>query len=338
MSKVHFLNVGNGSCSIIQHASGRVSMIDICNGSPPGLQKLAASFSGGSSRDFAAPYGDFKMRDHQTNPIEYLLEIGVPSVFRFILSHPDMDHMDGLKALNDAIAIQNFWDSGVRREKPQFGDNCTYREEDWDQYESLCDGNSPGVTVVRPRSGSRFQFANKGPQNDSEDRGDYLTIVAPSTGLVQSASESGDANDGSYVLVYRSCGGKIVFGGDAHDDTWDYILEKHRQDVENCAVLIAPHHGRDSDRSYDFLDVLAPKLTLFGCAPSAHLGYGAWSSRNLKIITNNQAGNIILNSEDGGISVCVENQKFASNFKAYEPLADGYSFIGLIAKPTMAVV
>jgi len=35
--------------------------------------------------------------------------------------------------------------------------------------------------------------------------------------------------------------------------------------------MIAPHHGRDSDRSYDFLDTVNPQLTLFGCAPSVDL-------------------------------------------------------------------
>ena len=32
MSIIHFLNVKNGDCSIIEHTSGNVSVIDICNG------------------------------------------------------------------------------------------------------------------------------------------------------------------------------------------------------------------------------------------------------------------------------------------------------------------
>lgn len=32
MPRIHFLNVGEGDCSIIQHSSDRVRMIDICGG------------------------------------------------------------------------------------------------------------------------------------------------------------------------------------------------------------------------------------------------------------------------------------------------------------------
>ena len=32
MARIHFLNVNEGDCSIIQHENGNVSMIDICCG------------------------------------------------------------------------------------------------------------------------------------------------------------------------------------------------------------------------------------------------------------------------------------------------------------------
>ena len=35
MAKVHCLTVGNGDCTVIEHGSGRVSMIDICGGNLP---------------------------------------------------------------------------------------------------------------------------------------------------------------------------------------------------------------------------------------------------------------------------------------------------------------
>lgn len=74
-------------------------------------------------------------------------------------------------------------------------------------------------------------------------------------------------------------------------------------------MLIAPHHGRKSDRDYRFLDVLRPKLTLFGNASSDHLTYDAWSRRNLPIITNNQAGSVIADMGNG--QVYVTNESFA---------------------------
>ena len=114
------------------------------------------------------------------------------------------------------------------------------------------------------------------------------------------------------MILYRSLGGRILIPGDAHDKTWAYVLEHHTDDVRDCSVLIAPHHGRDSGMSFDFLDVVNPTLTLFGCAPSKDLAYDQWNRRDLVKITNNQAGNISLDSHSGGIDVFVENAGFAS--------------------------
>ena len=37
MAKIHFLNVDEGDCSIIEHDNGNVTMIDICCGKDPGV-------------------------------------------------------------------------------------------------------------------------------------------------------------------------------------------------------------------------------------------------------------------------------------------------------------
>ena|GEM_PF-3213614 len=52
-----------------------------------------------------------------------------------------------------------------------------------------------------------------------------------------------------------------------------------------------------------------PKLTFFGNAKSEHLAYSAWNYRELPYITNNQAGNMVVDT--AGLSVFVSNKKFA---------------------------
>ena len=331
MPTVHFLNVGEGDCTIIQHGSGRVTMIDICNGQPMAATKRAERYALSSNAVLEAIRGDYGMRRTPTNPIAYLRGLRISSVFRFVLSHPDMDHMDGFDALCDEFAIWNFWDSGVRREKPDFSGGC-YKEEDWDRYIDFVDGRQQGVTVLSKSAGATFKFANCG---GGRNGGDYLDIVAPGPALVREANKSGDPNDASYVLVYRTCGGKIVFPGDAHDGTWEYVLENYQDSVADCAVLIAPHHGRKSDRCWDFLDVLNPSLSLFGYAKSEHLGYSAWNDRDLPFITNNQAGNVVLEATSTGIEVYVENQNYAAQWETCDSEKERYGcfFIGLVPKP-----
>ena len=63
------------------------------------------------------------------------------------------------------------------------------------------------------------------------------------------------------------------------------FLNNYESDVRDVDLLIAPHHGRSSGRSYEFLDVLRPTLTFFGKARSEHLAYSAWNYRKLPFVT-----------------------------------------------------
>lgn len=329
MATIHFLNVGEGDCIIIQHNSGRVSMIDISCGNMPSEIVETNTFLKSSGIASAGGAGNFNMKDYPTKPQQYLSDIGVGKIFRFILSHPDMDHMDGFDALMDEFTIHNFWHSGADKPKPPFNGFGRYKEEDWDRYVKVRDGKESGIKTLDVLAGQIFKYANKGDDGES---GDGLTILAPTQDLVDDANATEDFNDCSYVIIYRTGGFKIIFAGDSHDATWEHILENHEEEVANCDILIAPHHGRDSDRSWDFLDVLKPRLTLFGVAKSEHLAYGAWTNRGLEKITNNQAGNIVLDVDGDRLNVYVENQAFAESCEAggNAQNAMGYRLLGYL--------
>src|SRR5437879_3152904 len=114
MAILHFLNVAQGDCALIQHNSGRNSVIDICKGNyePPAKSRtVEAMVEEAFEKAWARTKGDFGMSKQPTNPISYLAAVGVDSVFRFILTHPDMDHLDGFNALMDQFTVSNFWDS-----------------------------------------------------------------------------------------------------------------------------------------------------------------------------------------------------------------------------------
>src|SRR5690349_1999769 len=115
MVKIHFLNVGHGDCTIIEHASGNLTMIDINN---------ADQLDEDSRKELAEAYGitgaaydlgrfltkDFNLSFRKTylQPKGYDVELTDPvnyylqrwkgkSIFRFIATHPDLDHLRGLK-------------------------------------------------------------------------------------------------------------------------------------------------------------------------------------------------------------------------------------------------
>lgn len=308
MSTFHFLNVDLGDCMILEHATGHVSMYDICCGNLTELEQLANSLA--AERSIPSAPGNFGMCRRPVNPLSYMKQYVGSSLFRFILSHPDMDHLDGFDRLVQECTPQNFWHSGVNRDKPAFGSGTPFKEEDWDRYEKVRDGNEPGVISLMKRAGARFKYANK--NDDETPGGDGLYILAPDNGLVEAADLTGDYNDASYVILYRSLGGRILIPGDAHDKTWEYVLKEYESDITNVDLLVAPHHGRRSGRDYAFLDTVNPKLTLFGCAPSDALAYDAWNRRGLTHITNNQAGCIVVECYSGVMDVYVENARFAA--------------------------
>ena len=322
MVEIHILNCGEGDCHIIKHNSGHITVIDICNGN---LEKVDES-RGIVALEKMAAKGNFGMCKHPTNPLDFLKDkLNAKSVFRFILTHPDMDHMDGIDNLMRTVPATNFWDSGVRKEKPDFSDrNNRFKEEDWGRYENIISGNED-ITVISPLAGSRNRFFNRG--EDGEGGGDGLWICSPNVQQISDANDSGSAeaiNDASYVVTYRTAGCKIVFSGDSHDKAWESILEGYKDAVEDATVLLAPHHGRESNRSWDFLDVVKPKFSVFGCAPSEHLAYAPWNNRGLGKVTKNQTGNIAMYPHDSGIKVYVENDSYAQRAGGNVAIQDSY--------------
>ena len=306
MPKIHFLNVNQGDCIILEHNSGRKTVFDISAGNIERKNALAEALL---KHQIAPAKGNYRMCQHPTNPLDYLTNMGVTEIWRFILSHPDMDHLDGFNALLYAFNVPHFWHSGAKKKKPDFSSYGGFKEEDWDRYAKVIAGKEPSTQSIHVQAGNKFKYAN---EDDTQNGvGDELYILAPNQGLVDEGNKTQDFNDASYVVLYRSAIGKVLLAGDAHDATWEYVKQHHEEAASDVTLLVAPHHGRKSGRSYEFLDFVNPKLTLFGCAPSEHLAYDAWNYRNLPHITNNQCGCVVAEGTNA-MDIYVENEVFAA--------------------------
>jgi beta-lactamase superfamily II metal-dependent hydrolase len=320
MGIVHFLNVNEGDCHVIQHPTSHTTIIDTCNASSTESKNLAegtiyAAKSLGVS-------GNFNQKANPTNPITYLKEKGVTSIFRYVQTHPDMDHMDGIEDLFQEFSPTNFWDTDNTKEiDGEFG---KYRESDWEFYKSLRSGSESDPIRLTPYDGAKGKYYNQ--DENGAGGGDGLQILAPTPELLSHANEVEDWNDSSFVILYKTHAKKILFCGDAHDDTWSHLMEHYSDRLSDIDVLIAPHHGRDSGMDFSFLDTLNPSLTLFGNAKSKHLAYDKWANRDLQYITNNQAGNIILDpDEDEFLRVYVSCYAFAEAYAQQEGTTMSYS-------------
>lgn len=299
MGIVHFLNVNEGDCIWIQHPSQHNTVIDISNGNEENVVSESVVFS-----------GNHNQKSYPVDPIKYLKDRNVSTIFRFILTHPDMDHMDGIKALFNTYKVVNFWDTKNEKIMDEKSDWGRYNKEDWDFYQEIRHSKD-SLTVLNVYSGEKNKYYNQ--NENGEDGGDGLYILAPTPDLIKEANETKEYNDCSYVILYVTGDGKkIIFAGDSAEKTWDYILENHKDDVTDIDILVAPHHGRKTGGNDKYLDVLNPKLTLFGNAKSNYLDYASWNSRGLDHITNNQANCIIVNTDGvSGMDIYVTYEVFA---------------------------
>jgi len=325
-SQLHFLNVKQGDCTWIKHADGKNTIIDVFNASSEEQESMESAKALTTSLfdiEFATKgiRGNFGQKKYPVNPIEYLKGFDVGSIFRYIQTHPDMDHMGGIKDLFAEFSPINMWDTDNNKEMGSF-EGSPYSEDDWEFYKDLRSGSESDPKRLTLFAGSKGQYFNK--NEDGITGGNGLYIVAPTKKLVDEANENEDYNDCSYVIVFQSSNGqKVVIGGDSHDNTWEYILENHKSDVKDADLLIAPHHGRDSGRNYDFLDTVNPKLTFFGNAKSEHLAYDHWNRRGLEKFTNNQGNCLLAQFNEGGTDIFCTYKKFAeayckeSNYETY---------------------
>jgi competence protein ComEC len=313
MAVIHFLNVLEGDCNIIQHDSNRVSVIDISNAynnDDSAAETKAKDYKEQiekERRGVPSDKVDFQQKKYPDNPIDYLKKFQIKEVWRFIITHPDMDHLDGMKDFYEGFKPIHTWDTDNNKQIKDTANFAGFNSDDWSFYTQLRDGKYPASK----------RLALYATQSEQFWKDDFIKILGPTTELCKAANDCGDYNDSSYVLLFtppkkNGKQWKILFAGDSHDGSWEYILKKHADDVSNVDILFAPHHGRNSNRSYEFLKTVKPRITLFGNASAKHLAYTSYPEIR---ITNNQAGYVIMDIDENRIALYVKNKEFATAFR-----------------------
>ena len=218
-----------------------------------------------------------------------------------------MDHLDGIKRLFSDYEVINFWDTDNNK-TIDFSDqrgSGKYKEWDWKYYRKIRSKNE-APKVLQLLAGSEGEYY----------KNDGIDILSPTEELIAKANKTNDYNMSSYVLLFTTnYGKKVLLAGDSDEVAWDAIMENYSNHLQDIDVLIAPHHGRKTGGCSDYLYWLKPKITLFGNAKSKYLDYSSWNNRNLKHITNNQAGNIMVDfNEPFEAKVYVSNESFANSY------------------------
>jgi len=162
--------VGKGSCAIIDFPSGHLSLVDIDDSRAISEDEKTAM--------------ERLQKAKPNNPIDYIENnFSNDEIFRFILTHPDMDHMSGIKTLFKKRYVRNFWHVPENKPDPGNWENSPYEKEDWEFYQSLKNRKVSDVTVVGPlRNGAA----------DCCWIQDGISILSPTKALMEKAEESGE--------------------------------------------------------------------------------------------------------------------------------------------------
>lgn len=285
-TEVNILNVGAGACTVVRHgASGHITMVDVNDGT--------------DQRSYEPTPTEAPL----TDPIDWCKANYGNSIFRFILSHPDADHMAGLRRLIfwKELEVTNFWDLPHSRSRTE--EDCKNREAwiDWLTYDSMRKGleleDHEWPKVIQPL------------RDDQRDywRDDGIHIWSPDKELVDGADQKDLYNDASYVLRFRQDKSSVLVAGDVEEPAWQDMLAVG--ELCHVKVLVASHHGRKSGFSQDAMDAMEPDVVVVSTAKldAEHDGISDYKRCCDHVFSTRVDGNIRVHLEGADATVYDED-------------------------------
>ena len=286
MSIVKSFSVGNGDMFYINHNSDNFTVIDC-----------------------------YMHEDNEDKIIDEIINKSKgKGVSRFISTHPDEDHILGLKKYKDRVGINNFY--CVENEATKEDET-----EDFKEYCSLRDGNEHFYLYKG--------CARKWMNMENEERGNSgISVLWPKTNnqyfkdALQKAHNGESPNNISPIIKYSLENGvKILWFGDMEKDFMENI--KDDLEIEEADIIFAPHHGRYSGKiPNEILEKINPKIIIIGEAPSSNLNY--YSGYNT--ITQNSAGDITFECEQNNVHIYVSNENYSVSFLKNKYKANDFDY------------
>jgi len=227
--RVTFLDVGQGDSAVIETPSGKVVVID----------------GGGIPSDPSAP-------EAGTDPgtrivVPFLRSRGISTIDLLIATHPDDDHVQGLRAVTERLAVRAALDSGLSAVP---GSPMEQLRAAW---------KARGITVHTAKRGQSFDLGG----------GVRLEILHPTEPLL-SGTRSDDNNNAIVArLVYGKA--RILFTADAEGEAEESLL-KSGLDL-SADVLKVGHHGSRGSTSARFLRAVSPKMAVLSCGRKNRFGH-----------------------------------------------------------------
>lgn len=274
MAIVKSFSVGNGDTFYIQHGSDNFTIID-CNLSDDVKETIVT-----------------ELKEKSKNK----------GVTRFISTHPDEDHIQGIKYLDKEMPIINFYCANNSATKSD-------ETESFLHYKSLRDGEKAFYLF----KGCSRKWMNI----DNDERGSAgINILWPNTDnqyykdALSKAAKGESANNISVITRYSiKNGASFCWFGDLETEFMENIYSDVQ--LKKTSIIFAPHHGRKSGRlPQEWVSDLNPKIIVVGEAPSEHLEY----YKNFNTIKQNTAGDVTFECDGSWVHVFCSSDTYSEKF------------------------
>jgi len=246
--KVNFINVGEGDCILIE-APNKINIL----------------IDGGGT-----PQSDFDVGSKIVVP--YLRRKGINEINLLILTHPHLDHLEGLLPILKEFKVDMVLDSGL------ICDILAYKE-----FISII--QKKGIPYHKAKAGDNFIFSNN------------LEIFLLNPLYDSDFYDESDFNNASIVVKLFYKNADFLFTGDIEEDAEKKLLVW--QNILQSDVLKVGHHGSSTSTNLEFLDKVDPIIAVITVGKN-HFGHPSQKvierleDKNIQIYRTDEDGTIII--------------------------------------------
>ena len=246
--KVNFINVGEGDCILIE-APNKINIL----------------IDGGGT-----PQSDFDVGSKIVIP--YLRRKGINEIDLLILTHPHLDHLEGLLPILRELKVNAVLDSGF------ICDVSEYRE-------FISTIEKKNIPYYQTKSGDNYIF------------GKNMEMLILNPPHISNLDNDSDFNNHSIVVKLYYKNTNFLFTGDIEREAEKRLLVW--QNILNSDVLKLGHHGSSTSTTGEFLDKVDPMIAVITVGKN---NYGHPSQkvierledRNIKIYRTDENGTVII--------------------------------------------
>jgi competence protein ComEC len=252
--------VGQGDCILIEFPKGKRALID-----------------GGGFYD-----DRFDVGKNVIAP--FLWKKKIRKIDFLVLTHPDPDHLNGLKFIARNFKVDELWDSGLNIDSPSFLELMETVQQKGIRRVSLFRGQSPrivnGVTV------RTLHPARSNPGMRGTGRG---------------------TNNFSLVLKLTFGRRTFLFTGDIEREAEAELVASH-VDLRGQVIKV-PHHGSNTSSTERFLDRVQPEIAIISARETAVFRLPnrkvlkRYTDLGCKILRTDHHGAVILQTDGSNLKI-----------------------------------